>query len=319
MGRTRHRVNPRVRAKVNRDLDRQLQSVLSSVVRGLPPPWEPKPRGRRPHDPRTVVICCMLMVALRRTYDSIESYLRQSDHLRLLFHTDHLPGHSVIHRGMTRLPPQYILKVQRKVIWRFRRAGMTVALDSSGMSTTNRSVWFDIRIGRKSSRRECIKLHIAIDVATGLVLHFTMTAWNKGDSPQLKRLMGALPRIARALGDTAYSSRRNCEIVARKGGKAYFLFRNDATGRAHAHPEWRRSFLELVQDPDGWKAIYHLRSIVEAVFSSLKRTWGSALRSRKRRMQRKELALKVLAYDVRQALYNAEAQELGVGLRVKVA
>jgi hypothetical protein len=117
----------------------------------------------------------MLMVALCRTYDSIESYLRQSDHPRSLLHVDHLPGQSVIHRDMTRLPPDYIMKVQRNFIYRFRRAGMTIAVDSSGMSTTNRSVWSDIRIGHKNSRRGCIKLHIAIDVDTCLILHFTMT------------------------------------------------------------------------------------------------------------------------------------------------
>jgi hypothetical protein len=63
--------------------------------------------------------------------------------------------------------------------------------------------------------------------------------------------------------------------------------------------------------------IYHLRFIVEAVFSFLKRTCGSTLRSRRRWMQRKELALKVLAYDIRQALYNAQVQEVGMNLRVK--
>ena len=129
--------------------------------------------------------------------------------------------------------------------------------------------------------------------------------------------MKDLPRIAAGLGGAGYSSRVNCEIVARKGGKAYIIFRSDATGRAKAHPEWRRSFLELTQDPDGWKAINHLRSIVEVVFSSIKRTRGSAMRSRKKRMQRKELALKVLAYDGRQVLYDALAQDSGVGLHVK--
>ena len=137
----------------------------------------------------------MLMVALRRTYDSVEAYLKQSDHLMWLLHADVLPGHSVIHRGMERLPPEYIRRVLRTAIWRFRRTGMTVAFDASGMSTTNRSVWFDISIGRKSSRRECIKLHIAIDVETGLVHSFTITQWNKGDSPQLRRLMKDLPRV----------------------------------------------------------------------------------------------------------------------------
>jgi hypothetical protein len=63
--------------------------------------------------------------------------------------------------------------------------------------------------------------------------------------------MKALPRITRVLRDIAYCSRKNCEIVAQKGGNAYFLFRTDATTRAHAQPEWRRSFLEIAEDTNG--------------------------------------------------------------------
>jgi len=315
MGCAHRRVSPKVTSHVNRNFESLLQQHLVSVVREIPPPWLPKIRGRRPHRPRTVAICCMLMVALGKTYDFIEAYLKVNDHLKVLLHTDRLPGHSVIHRGMADMPLPYVRKVLRKTVWRFSRDGMTVAVDASGMSTTNRSVWFDIRIGRKNSRKDCVKLHIVVDVDTGVIHHFTMTPWYRGDSPQFERLMRELPSIAAALGDKAYSSRKNCEIVARMGGKAYMLFKSNATGRAKAHPEWRRSFLEFTEDKEGWMAVYHLRSIVEGVFSSLKRSWGSALRSRKHWNQRKELALKVLAYDVRQVLYNQRAEELGVDLR----
>ena len=78
---------------------------------------------------------------------------------------------------------------------------------------------------------------------------------------------------------------------------------------------WKRSIRSLQADPEGWMEAYHQRSIVEAVFSSIKRSWGSTIRSRKHWNQRRELALKVLAYDVRQALYNERARLLGVDLR----
>ncbi len=261
----------------------------------------------------------MLMVALGKTYDSIEAYLKVNDYLKDLLHTDGLPGHSVIHRGMTDMPLPYVRKVLKKTIWRLRRDGMTVAVDASGMSTIDRSVWFDIRIGGKNSRKDCVKLHIVIDVDTGVIHHFTMTPWYRGDSTQFERLMRELPNIAAALGDKAYSSHKNCQIVAQMGGKSFLLFKSNATAKAKAHPEWRRSFLEFTEDREGWMAVYHLRSIVEGVFSSLKKSWGSALRSRKYWNQRKELALKVLAYDVRQILYNQRAKELGVDLRSRVS
>ena len=260
----------------------------------------------------------MLMVALGKTYDSIEAYLRVNEHLKGTLHTDSLPGHSVIHRGMTDMPLPCMRRVLTRTVWRLRRDGMTVAVDASGMSTTNRSVWFDIRIGPKISRKDIVKLYIAVDVETGVIHRFEMTPWNGSDIAQFERLMRELPDIAAALGDKAYSSRRNCEIVAQKGGKAYLLFKDNATGKARVQPEWQRSFREFTRDREGWMAVYHLRSIVEGMFSSLKRSWGSALRSRKHWNQRKELALKVLAYDVRQVLYNQRAEELGVDLRSEV-
>jgi hypothetical protein len=178
----------------------------------------------------------MLKVVLRHTYDSIEAYLKVNEHLKGLLHTDSLPGHSVIHRGMTDMPLPYVRKVLRKTNLRLHRDGMTVAVDASGMSTTDRSVWFDIRIGRKNSRRECVKLHIVVDVDTGVIHKFTMTPWYRDDSPQFERLMRELPGIAAALGDKAYCSRRNCEIVTKMGGKSYLLFKSNTTAKAKAHP-----------------------------------------------------------------------------------
>ncbi len=318
MGCALKRVNPSVTCQVNRDLERLMKRTLVSIVGGLPPPWKTAPKGRRPYGPRVVAICCILRVALRHTYESIESYLRRDEYLMSLLRQDALPGHSVIHRGMSRLPMHYLKRVMRRIVWRLRRAGMTVAVDATGFAVTNRSMWFDIRIQQKSRRRDCLKLHIAIDVDTGLVHEFTITSWNFHDAPEFKRLMTGLPRPLRVLGDRAYSSHANCQLVAELGATPYLKFKGTAVARSMACPAWRKSLMQYQADPEGWMAVYHLRSIVEAVISSIKRTWGSTLRSQGRWNKQRELALKVLAYDIRQVHYNERARMMGVDLRSEV-
>lgn len=69
---------------------------------------------------------------------------------------------------------------------------------------------------------------------------------------------------------------------------------------------------------EAWLAIYHLRSIIESVFSSIKKRWGNFLHSKKRWMQKKELALKVFSYNVKQVLMVRYAKERKVPLWIPV-
>jgi transposase len=318
MGCAQQRVNSKLTAYVNRNLESLMKRTLVSVVREIPPPWTSRPLGRRPHDPRVVALCCILRVALRHTYESVESYLKKDQYLKRLVGTSRLPGHSVIHRGMDRLPMPYVRRVIRKTVWRLRCIGMDIAVDATGFSVSNRSMWFDIRMRKKSSRGECIKLHIAVDVDTGVIHSYSVTGWRGGDTTEFPRLIKELPGLGRVFGDGAYSSHANLKLVHEKGGVPYIKFHKHSVSRAWSSQPWKRSHRNFLADPDAWMAVYHRRSVVEAVFSSIKRTWGSTLRSRKHLNQRRELALKVLAYDVRQVLYNERARVLGVDLRTQV-
>ena len=117
--------------------------------------------------------------------------------------------------------------VSRLVTLQMRRRGVDVAVDSSGFSLKTSSKWFDIK--RKSTKRDYIKLHIVIGVDTGIILNFTITDWKGSDSKEFKRLIQDLPRIRKAAGDKAYSSRVNCQAVA-EGGKAIPLFQGKRYG-----------------------------------------------------------------------------------------
>lgn len=257
------------------------------------------------------------MIGLVKTYESIESYVKNSIALHRLLHTDWIPGHSVIERGMKQLSLSYIRRVNRRIIWGLRRRGMIVGVDSTGFSLSTSSKWFDIRIRRENTKKDYLKLHIVIDVKTGVIHYFTITRWNRGDSMEFKRLLRYLPKVAKVLGDKAYSSRKNCEIVVSKGGKPYLMFKVNATGKSKGSPGWKESFHEYKTDKNGWLTVYHLRSIVESVFGSIKRRWNGGIRSRKGWARRIEVALKVLAYNIKQTLCHRRAAELGIDLWIE--
>jgi hypothetical protein len=219
-------MNPTVANHVNRNFTALFTWAVAKAVHRLPPPWQPNKRGRKGHDPKTVAIGCLLKVGLNETYDGIEAHMKDSQSLTTCCPV--LPGHSVIHRGMTRLSIKYIRKVMNLIIRFLRRRKMTIAVDSTGFSTHQSSAWYDLRIERHGSRRDCIKLHISVDVHTGVVHSFTTTRWNRHDSREFARLIKHLPDLDKVLGDTAYCSRANCQLVADKHGIPYLSFRTNA-------------------------------------------------------------------------------------------
>lgn len=316
MGKAKKRVSPQVVNHVNRDLDNLMIRAIIRSVKEIEKPYEENEIGRPCWDSRIVVVCCFIKVFFNRTYDGTEAYLKSNTTIGDLLHVDTLPGHSVIGRGMDKLSMRYIRKVSRHITFQMRRRGIDVVVDSSGFSLKTSSKWFDIRIKRVSKRKDHIKLHIVIDAETLVVLHFTITGWKGSDSKEFKRLINDLPRLGKVAGDKIYSSRKNCQMVADKRGTPYLCFKSNVTGKAKGYPAWKISFRTYSNYSDEWMMEYHIRSIVEAVFASIKRCWGSDIKSRKGWRKRRELSIKVVAYNTKRTLYVERAKELGVSLWV---
>jgi transposase len=312
MGYAKKRIDPKIMNHVNRNFNQRYTKAVIKALQQLPLPWKPSNNGRRGHDPKEVATGCILKVGFNQTYDGIEAYLKESETFKQ--HFDDIPGHSVIHRGMKRLSIKYIRKVMNRVTRFLRRQGMNIAVDSTGFRTGNSSIWYDIRIKRKNKRKDCIKLHISIDVDTGIIHWFIMTSSRRHDSPEFKNLIKHLPELGNVLGDKGYSSRKNCQIVADKNGIPYLHFRDNATNKAKGKSAWIISIREYKNNTEEWLSTYHLRSIVESVFSSIKKRWGSFLQSRRKWMQKKELSLKVLSYNIKQVLLVQYARECKIPL-----
>ena len=72
-------------------------------------------------------------------------------------------------------------------------------------------------------------------------------------------------------GDSAFLSRRNCDLVAGVGGVARFYPKRGSTLRQKGSKAWRKMLEDLMADPQKWLEEYHRRSNVEGCFSTLKR------------------------------------------------
>jgi transposase len=311
MGSPKKRVQPAITSYVNRNLEKLFIEQLTKIVNKLPEPWSVDPRGE-PHSPRVVLMCLVLKIFWVCTYDGIEAKLKANEvWLCSLWNVNRLPTHSVIHEAISLVSTKYLRRILRAT---FKRANkkLTIAPDSSGFSTKNSSVWFDIRIKRKNKRKDCIKLHIVVDIKRGYVLDFHITDHKKNDCPILKKLLRDIRLIEKLVADAGYLSRENCVLVGERKGKPYIWVKKGCTKKPKNALEWKVMIKCFLRHKGGFKKAYHCRSFVEAVFSSIKRRWNSKLRSVKKWLQRKELTIKVICYNIKEFLYNKRAGQLKI-------
>lgn len=311
MGHAKKRVQPTITSSVNRNLDELFTETLTKIVAKLPEPWQADPRGE-PHSPRVVLMCLILKIFWVSTYEGAESELKsRRERLCRIWQVDRLPTHSVIHAGMSKVSTKYLRRLIRRTFWRMRKK-LKAGADSSGFSTRNSSVWFDIRIGRKKRRKDCIKLHIVIDLDRGYVLDFHVSGYRKNDCPVLRKLLRDIKFLRKLVADAGYLSRENCVLIGERNGKPYIWVKKNSTKKPKGAVEWKVMVRCFQKYSGAFKKAYHCRSLVESVFSSIKRTWGSTLRSIRGWAQHKELTIKVLCYNIKEYLYNWWAGKLEI-------
>lgn len=310
MGKPLRRVSPKITSFVNRNIDDLAIKQLHKVVIKLGCPYRVDKRGNK-YPPPLTVMCLVLKIFFVESYEGIESRLKNNTLLKQLFNVDKLPSHSTIHEAMSKTSMKYLRRMFRRLIYKLNKRKKLV-VDATGFSTRTSSAWYDIRIERKDRRRDCIKLHALVNTETGQILEVRVTDFRKNDCPVFKRLMKDVFNVDKVSGDSAYPSKENCEIVASRGGKAFFLPKKNIRTRARGSRAWRVMIVSYKKDKESWLKQYHIRSFIEAVFSSIKRRWRSILLSTKKLNRRKELFLKTLCYNLKELLYSLRADRLGI-------
>lgn len=120
-----------------------------------------------------------------------------------------------------------------------------------------------------------MKLHLLIALRNLAILNLSVTKGTCHDSPILKRLLKPIPRGGGDVClDPAYLSRRNCNLIAKKGRTPIIKPKRNTTIRKRGSQSWRDMMTLWFEEKENFLERYHQRSRVESVYSVLKRCYG---------------------------------------------
>jgi len=210
-----------------------------------------------------------------------------------------LPGKSTLQRCLSTIDMGLLRRVNHFLIGDWINRKLNISIDASGILVTGRSIWYSLRTKREISRRDCDKIHLATCNDTMLILNWFITSGKRNDCPFFIKLLAPFKMLGLVLADKGYLSRENYQFVVDKGGSAFIPFKKNSTEKPLGFPAWK--FAKKLWDslPMLFKSIYHQRSRVECIFSSLKKRWGDKLYSKKLYLRRREIAMRFIAYNLR--------------------
>ena len=162
-----------------------------------------------------------------------------------------------------------------------------VAIDASGFSQSNASFHYMNRVGMKIPTRKFNKLSIAFDVKTKKVLALKARVRPRHDTLDVKTLMKNC-EIKTLYADTAYDAEWIHESCFWKKVQAMIKPRKNV----------KKGFFRRKQMKNYDEKEYHLRSLVESGFGSLKRKYGGSIKARKQDGIKSELYLKAISHNL---------------------
>ncbi len=311
MGKPKLRLNPVVRHRVNTRLtELATQLLLKCVPEVLPHAPQEGRKGRPPWPLWVIVVLGVLRVVLKAKWEEFDDRIRHSMRIRELMGMEALPGKSTVHRRIHELPRGFF----RRLSWRIVRQvvlprTLDVIVDATGFSLVSRSAWFCIRTGKRILKRDCWKVHLVLEQRLQLILDWRATTFNRHDSPLFRKLLKGFRRLGLVFADKAYRCRANYNLVDEREGALFSPFQERDTPSAKNSPAWKAAWHLFHKLPLVWKGIYGQRSKVESICRALKASDGDRVRARSRKTRSYELALRILAYNIRQVLYIRYAQQ----------
>jgi len=317
MGEPKRRLNPKVESQVNRIL----MNLLLSVVLLLPIKASNK-RGFKAYDYRDILALCILRILLRKTYADYEIEMRTDPRICKAFSMKILPGKSTIQRGMELITIDLLGQINLLMLQDIMKKKIDILIDSSGIRIFARSVWFCLRIKREISKRDCDKVHLAVCADLLLVMNWRITNGRRHDCPFFRILIAPIRMLGYVIADKGYLARVNFQAVSDKGGQGIIPFKKGKKKQSRSsplgYPAWKfaHDFWNVMNGI--YMGIYHRRSRIEAVFSALKKRYGDKLNCSSASMRRKEMSLRLIAYNIRILLCARYAKRNNLPLYIRV-
>jgi len=181
--------------------------------------------------------------------------------------------------------------------------GNRMIIDSTGYSVNYHSFYYDKRLddfGRRVKKRY-VKTTICVDDKSQLIVSYSIRFGYVHDSREFRKILKnmdseVIDKFNMIIGDKGFDSEENHIIARRYGLFAIIPARNEDVPIYRTKGENRKRMKRHLPEE------YKRRSIVETVHSVIKRKSGSFVRSRIPKQLVKEIALRIIAYNIRRII-----------------
>ncbi len=286
----------------------RLTEAAISAVRASHLPLYSCKYSKKTYTQHQLLVLLLLKEQLGQDYRGFTDLVEVMDSIRHLLHLETIPHFTTLHKFLQRLSSLWLTRIQKRLVASLYPWGAVIpitAIDASGFTSAYASSYYSLRTGK--THRRFLKVSLAVDTTTQVILAATMTQHPIADV-----------RMARSLLKESHRTRQAACYVLDKGYDAESIHRQireeihaislipvRTRKRKRIHGRYRR---ELASTFD--EKTYHRRNLVETVFSVLKRTLGESLRSRKYRLQAKEIKIKIILYNLKRTLASHSIQIL---------
>lgn len=237
------------------------------------------------YDNHQKMIILIFRQKMRMTYRGIIKFFRFSGLARALLNLKSVPDHSTLVKFHKKIKTEMLdsLLCKKEVI--------TSAIDATGFETSHMSYHYANVWNRQDKRkyRRYLKVSIAIDTDSQYILSQKIRLGPRNDHIDFENVLKDI-KCKFVVADKGYDSRSNRLFVLNKL-KAYphipyriisgATYTNNGTTKIICNDK-----------------IYHQRSKVETVFSVIKRKYGSFVLSREFESQKRELLIRMIAYNI---------------------
>lgn len=167
------------------------------------------------------------------------------------------------------------------------------------------------KYGKEKQKQGWVKCHLMCGVRTNIVTAVEISDQYAHDSNYLHPLAEATAnsfRIEEISADKGYLSKKNVETIINLGATPYIAFKSNTNGCKGG--AFKTMYYRFKGDPGKYMERYHLRSNVESTFSSMKRLFGSSLRSRTETAMHNEVLCKILCYNLVVLIHEMYKQDI---------
>jgi transposase len=185
------------------------------------------------------------------------------------------------------------------------------AVDSTGFGTCVYHRWYDEKYGKPRKKATWLKAHAMVGTSTGVITSVKVTASDGADCPQLPELVEATKQnfnLGQVAADKAYLSNENLTAIERAGAQPFVPFKLNS--QQDGSPAWRKMHAVFILKQDEFYAAYAKRNNVESTFSSVKRKFGGAVKSKSFTAQVNEILCKILCSNL--TVLALAMQQLGI-------